>query len=106
PSGPDAHASAMDIDVCGSSEGGVNLSTMLGLQNADLAESLEIWDALKTHPLGDEMLDTVLKRAYAQHLAATEKRPARSAIDFFPPEQESSASSALVRAFHAKRLSR
>ncbi|KAI5832878.1 hypothetical protein K523DRAFT_194585, partial [Schizophyllum commune Tattone D] len=85
PSGPDAHASAMDIDVCGSSEGGVDLSTVLDLRDADPHKSLEIWDALKTHPLGDEMLDTVLKRAYAQHLAATEKRPAKSAIDFFPP---------------------
>ncbi|KAI4518886.1 hypothetical protein K525DRAFT_172606, partial [Schizophyllum commune Loenen D] len=85
PSGPDAHASAMDIDARGGSEGSVDLSTVLKLRDADLEKSLEIWDALKTHPFGDEMLDTVLKRAYAQHLAATEKRPAKSAIDFFPP---------------------
>ncbi|KAL1719082.1 hypothetical protein EV715DRAFT_181972, partial [Schizophyllum commune] len=83
PSGPGAHTSPMD--ACGSSEGSVDLSTLLDLRDADPHKSLEIWDALKTHPLGDEMLDTVLKRAYAQHLAATEKKPAKSAIDFFPP---------------------
>ncbi|KAL1759272.1 hypothetical protein FB107DRAFT_177913, partial [Schizophyllum commune] len=83
PSGPGAHTSPMD--ACGNSEGSVDLSTLLDLRDADPHRSLEIWDALKTHPLGDELLDTVLKRAYAQHLAATEKKPAKSAIDFFPP---------------------
>ncbi|KAI5888580.1 uncharacterized protein SCHCODRAFT_01039260 [Schizophyllum commune H4-8] len=106
PSNPDAHASAMDIDACGSSEGGVDLATVLGLRDADLEKALEIWDTLKNHPLGDEMLATVLERAWAQHLAAMEKKPAASAIDFFPPLCRSPMSAALAQAFHEKRLSR